>query len=317
MSTQHAWGGKHELPSVEWFRDNFGDHVNSAGRELLAMLLAERSKVASLEAKLAGCPAGNCGWCDAEIAPDGTAPERMRELFREHMKGCAEHPVHGLEADLARLASETDGLRASLTETESCAAAQLHEACDLLEKERARVVAVEGERDGEKKWSRIHDMRAQRVMIQRDAESARAKAAEARIVKLTRALRSVLPFAESRAEDLDESGAGAGADSCSVIELARAALAVEASIASGKAPESEPLFFVQDTRQVVGNCALWWRPDGAGYTINLDEAGTFPASFKAALRPTDVMRPCDEVERLAQRHVTGDVMSGGKDVAHG
>lgn len=31
-------------------------------------------------------------------------------------------------------------------------------------------------------------------------------------------------------------------------------------------------YFIQDTRQYVGNCVLWWAKDGAGYTTHLDEA---------------------------------------------
>lgn len=34
-------------------------------------------------------------------------------------------------------------------------------------------------------------------------------------------------------------------------------------------------FYVLDARSVVGNCALWWRPKGQGYTCELDEAGVY------------------------------------------
>ena len=33
-------------------------------------------------------------------------------------------------------------------------------------------------------------------------------------------------------------------------------------------------FYLQDTRQYVGNCILWWRR-GGGYTTNLKEAEIF------------------------------------------
>jgi len=36
---------------------------------------------------------------------------------------------------------------------------------------------------------------------------------------------------------------------------------------------SENLYYIQDTRSVVGNCALWWRKDDQGYTCDIDDAG--------------------------------------------
>lgn len=39
--------------------------------------------------------------------------------------------------------------------------------------------------------------------------------------------------------------------------------------------DGERLYYVQDTRSVVGNCALWWRENGAGYTCAIDEAGLY------------------------------------------
>ncbi len=38
-----------------------------------------------------------------------------------------------------------------------------------------------------------------------------------------------------------------------------------------------PRYYIRDTRQVVGNCALWWRPEGAGYATDLNEAGEYSA----------------------------------------
>jgi hypothetical protein len=34
-------------------------------------------------------------------------------------------------------------------------------------------------------------------------------------------------------------------------------------------------YYIQDTRNCVGNAALWWGPDGGGYTTDIDEAGQF------------------------------------------
>ena len=62
------------------------------------------------------------------------------------------------------------------------------------------------------------------------------------------------------------------------------------------------LFYIQDTRQFVGNSALFWRDGGHGYTCNLDEAWRVPVTWKPD-RDTDVLRACAEVDALAERHV--------------
>lgn len=58
----------------------------------------------------------------------------------------------------------------------------------------------------------------------------------------------------------------------------------------------------------VGNCILFWRKKGAGYTCNLDDAETF--SFKAAQA---VARRCEQghfklreksdLDKIAERHI--------------
>lgn len=65
-------------------------------------------------------------------------------------------------------------------------------------------------------------------------------------------------------------------------------------------PASESLFYIQDTRCVVGNSASWWRPDGNGYTCNLDEAWKVPGTWSG--RDTNVLRPCAGVDKLSERH---------------
>ena len=61
--------------------------------------------------------------------------------------------------------------------------------------------------------------------------------------------------------------------------------------------------YILDTRQVVGNCCLWWRPDGKGYTCNLDDAGLYPQSRGKTLRDTDVMVHRDVARGLVVAHV--------------
>lgn len=44
-------------------------------------------------------------------------------------------------------------------------------------------------------------------------------------------------------------------------------------VAHVEAKEKEPeLYYIQDKRSYCGNSCFWWKPDGNGYTCNLDEA---------------------------------------------
>jgi hypothetical protein len=65
-------------------------------------------------------------------------------------------------------------------------------------------------------------------------------------------------------------------------------------------------FYMRDTRQVVGNCLLWWRKGRNGYTTNIDDAHVFTEDEAAIVtmnRPTDVAYPVEDVKRLAKRCV--------------
>lgn len=76
----------------------------------------------------------------------------------------------------------------------------------------------------------------------------------------------------------------------------------------GKVPD-QSLFYIRDKRQVVGNCALWWCPNGHGYTCNLDEAGLFTEEEARDItrnRDTDVAYRAEEVQKHAIRHVRFD-----------
>lgn len=71
-------------------------------------------------------------------------------------------------------------------------------------------------------------------------------------------------------------------------------------------PQRE-LYYIQDTRQCVGNSALWWREGGHGYTCDLKQAWKVEwkaETFKfASLRDTDVLRPVSEMDWIAELHV--------------
>ena len=71
----------------------------------------------------------------------------------------------------------------------------------------------------------------------------------------------------------------------------------------------EPKFYIQDTRQVVGNCALW-RKKGQGYTLDLDDAWLVDeATGKAhGCRETDVLVPQWMAEEASHRHASLDTL---------
>ncbi|MCO7641921.1 hypothetical protein NJI34_34700 [Pseudomonas sp. S 311-6] len=63
------------------------------------------------------------------------------------------------------------------------------------------------------------------------------------------------------------------------------------------------LCYLQDTRQYVGNCPMWWAKGGSGYTTRLDEAERYTlkdALRQHASRETDVPWPCAEIDPLAR-----------------
>jgi hypothetical protein len=65
-------------------------------------------------------------------------------------------------------------------------------------------------------------------------------------------------------------------------------------------------YYIQDTRQVVGNCALWWAADGKGYTTQLEEAGVYEEAEANQIgrgRDTDRPVPVDVAKRASVTHV--------------
>lgn len=70
-----------------------------------------------------------------------------------------------------------------------------------------------------------------------------------------------------------------------------------------KRGETSELYYIQDTRQFVGNCPMWWGPNGAGYVTRLEEAGRYTyeeAIAQNRARETDVPWPCSEIDALAR-----------------
>lgn len=76
-------------------------------------------------------------------------------------------------------------------------------------------------------------------------------------------------------------------------------------------------YFVQDARpgSVVGNCASWWRPGGAGYTCDLNDAGVYRGAGLPSGRETDVPWPENYVRKHAVTHVRADGAALARRVA--
>lgn len=62
-------------------------------------------------------------------------------------------------------------------------------------------------------------------------------------------------------------------------------------------------YYIQDNRQIVGNCALWWAANSQGYVCELGKAGIYSGVQASAMRETDVPWPVDVVQLHAVTHV--------------
>ncbi len=68
------------------------------------------------------------------------------------------------------------------------------------------------------------------------------------------------------------------------------------------------LYYVQDSRTIVGNCISWWCPDGAGYACNLADAGTYTGAKVLGMREHDIPWPAELVEASARRYVDWQIL---------
>lgn len=72
-------------------------------------------------------------------------------------------------------------------------------------------------------------------------------------------------------------------------------------------------WLIQDCRQAVGNCALWWGPNRQGYVCSLEEAGRYTeaeAKAQEASRPTDRAVRLEDAMKAATTHVRTDTNGG-------
>lgn len=63
-------------------------------------------------------------------------------------------------------------------------------------------------------------------------------------------------------------------------------------------------YYLQDSRQYVGNCMLWWRKGAEGYTTDLAEAMVIEEhELLLYTRDTDIPWPKDYIDAAAAQHV--------------
>jgi hypothetical protein len=65
-------------------------------------------------------------------------------------------------------------------------------------------------------------------------------------------------------------------------------------------------FYIQDTRQYVGNCVYWWAKESKGYTCHLDNAMQVEEKEAREIeqsRGTDKAWPVEAVDAVATRQV--------------
>ena len=60
-------------------------------------------------------------------------------------------------------------------------------------------------------------------------------------------------------------------------------------------------YYIIDSRNPIGNCALFWRPEGAGYTTDLNDAGLYDKGYSS--RESDIEVPENIAKECAITHV--------------
>jgi hypothetical protein len=77
----------------------------------------------------------------------------------------------------------------------------------------------------------------------------------------------------------------------------------------------EQLYYIQ-YKVYTGNCLIWWREGGHGYTNNLKEAWkvTIEQARQATLRPIDIIWPVEFADSFAVIHITQDAECSRKNL---
>jgi len=68
------------------------------------------------------------------------------------------------------------------------------------------------------------------------------------------------------------------------------------------------LFYILDSRSVVGNCAMFWCPDSKGYTCELQKAGLYSRAEAYDTSEHNIPIAQEDVEALVVKHVRLDTL---------
>lgn len=74
----------------------------------------------------------------------------------------------------------------------------------------------------------------------------------------------------------------------------------------GQPYKLDRLYFVEDTRGIVGNYMSFWCPEDKGYTTQIDDAGQYTGERVMNMRYTDVGWSVEFVLANVIRHVRRD-----------
>lgn len=76
----------------------------------------------------------------------------------------------------------------------------------------------------------------------------------------------------------------------------------------GQSTDDTELYYIQDTRQVVGNCVLWWAKDDNGYTCELSKAGLYTReqALRRCREGVDRAFLKSEIDSIAILHVRAE-----------
>ena len=78
----------------------------------------------------------------------------------------------------------------------------------------------------------------------------------------------------------------------------------------------DKLFYMQDTRQFVGNSMYWWAKDAHGYTCDIRKAHVFTLeeARKHTQRDTDILWPKEHIDARISHHI--DMQHCDKGIAN-
>lgn len=180
-----------------------------------------------------------------------------------------------------------------------------------IEQLTARVAEL---REAERETADQRDMEhSRRTEVERDLEEARAENA-----RLRTALKPFASFGRFVSAD-DEGTLFAQAGEGYRVRLTASHFRDALAALSSEAVAAEVMYYIQNVG-CVGNCLLWWRKEGNGYTCDLSEAWLVTNEKAKSIckdRPNeDIPYRADLVDGLAKRHVDSYSLGRGSRRRH-